>query len=338
MYLINHRLDKWVWLACIVLLSGYVVYEHATDSMAIDLSTQVERHNRLIAGNSEFYNPWQYRILSPLLVEGVVQIYKALPFHAPVAVPYLAFHFAQIVLLLILLVVYFRALGLTNPYLNMMGLLLATFSMSHSVFQSDLSFNTYFDIIFYLLAALVILNKHYLWIIPITILAALNRETSGFIPLMLLAAGVARGHWRAIEKKEWLIGASAMGLFIVTFISIRLYFGYRVPEGIHGMQSSLDYIRFNLGFMRMYPELIGTLGVVPLLVLIGLKRLPIILKSWFWLIVPAWFVIHFIKSTAMESRLFLVPQIVVLIPALLWLVQDGYKRDTKVPTDSKKLA
>jgi hypothetical protein len=50
------------------------------------------------------------------------------------------------------------------------------------------------------------------------------------------------------------------------------------------------------------------------------------LKRWCLLIVPFWLVIHMVKSTAMESRLFLVPQALIFIPAMLWLIEDFYKR------------
>ena len=51
---------------------------------------------------------------------------------------------------------------------------------------SDIQFNTFFDVTFYLLAGLCILQKRFVWIVPITLLAALNRETSGLIPFLLM--------------------------------------------------------------------------------------------------------------------------------------------------------
>jgi hypothetical protein len=270
-------------------------------------------------GNSEFFNPWQYRVLSPLLLELAIRTLPDAPHYAP----HLLLHFGQIVLLFLLFVVYLRLISISNPYLMYLGLMLSAFFISHSVFQSDLSFNTYFDIIFYLLAAILILKEQYVWLVPATLLAALNRETSGFIFLMPLAPFVWRREWKSIPRRVWLSSAASALVFVVVFVSIRAYFGYRAPEGIHGMTSVMHYLKFNLTFMRMYPELIGTLGVVPLLIFAGFSRLPIILRSWCVLIVPLWIAIHLMKSTAMESRLFLVPVVLVLLPCLLWLADNA---------------
>jgi hypothetical protein len=54
----------------------------------------------------------------------------------------------------------------------------------HSHHGSDFQFNTFFDIMFYLLAGLVVFAGRYKWIVPITILGALNRETSALIPVL----------------------------------------------------------------------------------------------------------------------------------------------------------
>lgn len=320
----NRAFDRLILWVAVLVLSAYVVYEHATDCMAIDLPTLESRHNRWMEGNSEFFNPWQYRVLSPLLLELAI---RTLP-NGPHYAPHLLLHFGQIVLLFSLFVVYLRLVSINNPYLMYLGLMLCAFFISHSVFQSDLSFNTYFDIIFYLLAAILILKEQYVWLIPVTLLAALNRETSGFIFLMPLAPFAWRRDWKSIPKRVWLSSAASALVFAVVFVSIRAYFGYRAPEGIHGMTSVMHYLRFNLTFMRMYPELIGTFGLVPLIILAGFSRLPVVLRSWCILIVPLWIVIHLAKSTAMESRLFLVPVVLVLLPCLLWLTENTL-RETK---------
>ena len=35
-----------------------------------------ERHKAVIEGRSEFYNPWQYRILCPFTIEGIMWVYN----------------------------------------------------------------------------------------------------------------------------------------------------------------------------------------------------------------------------------------------------------------------
>jgi hypothetical protein len=153
-----------------------------------------------------------------------------------------------------------------------------------------------------------------------------NRETSLLIPAMLVLPFI---QWkeRKIPRAILVPGLLSTLVFFVAFISVRVYYGYRAPEGINGMTSVSEYLLFNLRFFRLYPELIGTLAFLPLVIIIFLKRLPRLLQYWFWIICPAWFGIHFVYSTAVETRLFLVPQILVFIPAFLWLIENWYTHE-----------
>lgn len=311
---------KLLWLFLILMLSAYVVYEHATNCLATDLSVQIERHQNMLAGKSEFFNPWQYRIFSMWMLEGFINVFERLLPGKPAILPYLLLHYLQIALVFVLFVVYVRHLGVDNFYLLAIGLLIICFCMANSYFKSDLSFNTYFDLAFYLLGAILILKHAFWWIVPLAVVAAFNRETSGFIPLMLLAP-FSPQEWKKLPKERWLPAVAAMLLFVAVFVAVRLYYGYQPGQGIHGITNPVDHLKFNLTFFRLYPLLIGTLGIVPFVVLFGLNRLPAELRFWFWLIVPLWFVIHFVKSNAMETRLFLVPQVLIFVPALLYLTQ-----------------
>jgi hypothetical protein len=323
----------WLWPVLIFLLSCYVVYEHATSPLAIDMQRQIERHERMVAGESEFYNPWQYRIFSAYLLEVIVRAHQAVQPDGREAVPYLALHFAQVVLIFILCLIYFQKLGLKNPFLVAAGLLIACFCISTSVFQSDLSFNTYFDIIFYLAAALLILTQRFVWIIPLSVVAALNRETSGFIPLMVLAPFTHQ--LAAIGRKRIFVATVSLLLFAIVFIAVRWYFGFQPAVGIHGMTRPMEYFLFNITFLRMYPLLLGTLSIIPLVVIFHLGKLPALLRHWFWLIVPFWFLIHFVKGTAMETRLFLVPQLLIFLPSFLLLIDHWYMENLNPSTPLK---
>lgn len=325
MHLISPRTDRLFWFFSFLIMSAYIVYEHATSCLAVDLNTMIERHRNLIAGNSEFYNPWQYRILGPFLLEGMVQVYNAILPGKPEILPYLILRFLQNVALLYLAFYYYKALKVSNPVILFAGMMLLCYAISNSVFQSDLSFNTYFDVIFYLLAAWVILTKHSYWIIPITFFAALNRETSAFIPLMLIVAPTKEKTRDESRTTIWLIAGISMILFAIVFISLRIFYGYPEARGIHGMESPMDYLSFNLRFFRMYPQLFGTLGLIPLITIIAFVKLPQVLKNWIWLILPFWFAVHLLKSTIVETRLFLVPLVLIFVPAMLYLAEHRYK-------------
>src|ERR1043165_9362183 len=138
--------SKIILFVCFCLLSVYIVYEHATSGVAVDLATQVERHKNMIAGQSEFFNPWQYRIFSSLVLQVMIDIYNAVAPGRPEIVPYLALSFIQDVIIFYLAFAYYKVLGIKNPLLILAGIVLLAYSLASSTFASDLSFNTYFDI------------------------------------------------------------------------------------------------------------------------------------------------------------------------------------------------
>jgi len=315
--------SKWLTLVCFMLLSAYVVYKQATDLNAISIEDQIVRHQRMLDGESEFFNPWQYRILSTYLAEGFHQLLNNVSSRIDKPISFLLFRFLQNLLIFYIAKSYFQSLNIRNPWLILTGILIMTFSFAHSVFRSDLSFNTYFDILFYLLAALLIMRAQVVWLIPLMFFAALNRETSLLIPGMLIIQFIT---WKpfSVNYKIFGITVTSVVAFAIGFVGVRLYFGYSPPAGIHGMTTFLDFFVFNLKFKTMYPELIGTFAFLPLVVIIFLTRLPFVLQRWFWLVVPTWFFIHLAYSTAVETRLFLVPQVLIFIPAFLWLIENWY--------------
>lgn len=323
------------WLALFLysILSVYVVYKQATDGNAIKLEEQEVRHQRMLVGDSEFFNPWQYRMFSTLVVEGFYRSLHGISPSVDHKIAFLVFRFLQNILIFFIADLFFSALKIANPWLRLSGQMILAFCMAHSVFQSDLSFNTYFDILFYLLAGWSILREKYIWIIPITVAAAFNRETSALIPVMLVVPFINVKE-RSVPAAILKIGVIAGVLFVAVFISVRLFYGYRLSAGIHGMSTVSDFFFFNIKFFRMYPELVGTLSFLPIVVILYLRRLPKILQTWFWVICPAWFLIHFTYTTAVETRLFLVPMAIIFIPAFLLLI-EGWYREVNNPVYSK---
>ena len=53
---------------------------------------------------------------------------------------------------------------------------------------------------------------------------------------------------------------------------------------------------------------------------------PPFLKWSFLNVIPIWLVVHYILIPVSESRLFLTPYAVVLIPTLLYLIESGQRR------------
>src|SRR5437867_3550719 len=149
----------------------------------VDSGPQLERHRAVLEGTA--HDPWQYRVLSDLVVEGVLKAVKTTCAPHPVATAFILFRLLQNALIFLLAASYFRSFDLNEP-LVLLGLSCLAWGMTHAGYNSDLQFNTYSDIIFYLAAALLLIRGKSLWIPAVSVLAALNRETGLLIPLLAL--------------------------------------------------------------------------------------------------------------------------------------------------------
>lgn len=173
------------------------------------------------------------------------------------------------------------------------------------------------------------MERKNVWLIPVTFLAALNRETSAFIPLMFLLFNIDFNHLRIPNKKILQIFSACVMVFMIAYVGTRWYYGLREYHGINGIDTPLEFLKFNLTYGAFYPEMFGTLGFVFILALLRYKYWTNTLKIFFWLIVPFWFMFHVIMSQAMETRLFLVPQALIFIPALLYVIEFEIRKSQK---------
>ena len=128
----------------------------------------------------------------------------------------------------------------------------------------------------------------------------------------------------------WIVvGCLALWLAIVG--GLRVVYGMRpyiVPTA--GVEPILPLLTFNLTWWRTWVFLFATLGLLPLMALISWKAWPPPLRRFFWAVVPVWFPVHFALAHAPETRLFLVPQVLIFVPgALLGLRYYG----TRSPAD-----
>ncbi len=333
--------NKKILIGVLIFLSTvYIVYEHTVDADSIPLSEQYKRHQDLLNMESEFYNPWQYRIFSTYLQEGVSFVISPLvpeighpsfkEFQPYISV--IVLKFLTIGILLYMFIVYLGALDINNDAHAYVLLMILTFQISNSTFASGHSINTYFDIIFYLAGAILVLKNKTFGLIPVVFFAALNRETSGLIPFLILYT-IKGGDWKGISLKSKRVVVLLICLFVYSsvFIGTRLYFGS--PDyhgGLTKLESPLDFFLFNLTFPRSSLELFGTLGFLPILYLFYFRKInhDFILFS-FLLIVPAWFAIHFFFSQVSESRMFLVPNVLVFLPGIGLLLDQRAGHNNK---------
>ena len=279
------------------------------------LRVQQEKvHLQMLQGNAG--NPWQYRILADVLIEPLIQLTKGLGVPQPESFTFIAFRFLQCLLILIIAGVYYRKLGLPL-YESMIGLSVLSWSMSLSLYNSDLSFNVFFDTAFYLLAGILILGRKYVWLVLLMIPAALNRETSLLIPFMLFFAVRSNTAGEQDQRPGFIAAAVALGIFAIIFAGLRIYYGPQPFLTADGYYPGIGLLALNLGRWATWGQMAITLGVIPMLALFAYREWPRVLKVFFWVVVPVWFVAHFVGALVAESRLLLVPQALVFIPAAL---------------------
>lgn len=352
---------KCLFIILICLCSIYPIYTNVLYGIG---ETTYQNHLDWLNNKSLFYNPWQYRILSPLSVELINYIldntlYKILfliytphsintnqVIHSPngfflamlsdKATMTYTLTFAIIRFLQHLII--FGLWGLLlRPFLkNQMWFYLAipflSLSFANAVFNSDFALSVYFEIIFYLLACYICLyKKSYLYLLFVIFLAGLNRETSVLIPFFVffLNDKKIQPNW---DLKESLLNRQnifklLIGLlvFIIAFLMPRLYFGWVKPSEGHSIALFHNLMSLNTIYVGL--NLFGTVTLTPFIALWWLKKTDLFFKFLFWLITPFWIILHFSLSAAEESRLFLVPYVLVWLPITLFFLDKLYLRD-----------
>lgn len=370
----NSKIARWFICICFAILAVSPIYRNFYYSNGLQT---YERHRAVIEGRSEFYNPWQYRVLSPYAIEAMLWVYnitvdKIYPveeklhlsidntsgttaetdqfvtlMQTPGAMKYMIififFRFIEH------LFIFFLAWKLWNyfvksKWLIFFGINFLALSLGNGVAVADLSFNTYMDIILYLATANIILyKKNPLWLLPITILAAFNRETGILIPALYFISQTDFGNFKLSKfnikgigfpvAKTWWNTAALYLIFIIIFIGLRMHFGYR-PQQVWKAAAGLPMLKLNLMSavgVKGYMEMIGTYAVIPLIILYKFRAFPVLLKKWFLFLVPVWFAVHYISVVAYQPRLFMVPFVMIMLPMMLWLIENEIKTANAQP-------
>jgi hypothetical protein len=277
-------------------------------------------HEATIAG--EGVDPWEYRLLSNWGAEVTLDAAKALGFHRAHAVGFMAFRVLQNLVIFAAMWILLRRFGF-DRLKAAFGLGLLAWAMTQALHNTGLAFNTYGDLAFYLVAAILILDRRYPWIVPLAVAAALNRETSGAIALMLIAVAVAYGIRGDDGRRALRYGIAALAGYAITIASVRLIVGSAPLFKPFNLSPGFDYLRYNVKSGLTWEYLFRTLNVVPFVALAGLSRWPRELKAFALAIVPVWVVAHVFASILAETRLLLVPYAVVFVPGVLFALRGS---------------
>lgn len=310
-------MTKVVLTTAIVFLTISTVW-HQMTFMGLDWyeTVQWERTQQVLHGESG--TPWQYRLFAESIVAGVVKLAEACGAERPVAVAFVLVRLVQNAAIFTLTLCFYRSLGIPLVH-GLLGIGLLGWGMGHALYDGDLTFNTYTDVSIFLLAGMAIIRHRFWLLVPIMCIAPCNRETSGCIPFMLLFSQL---HWEdgkpRIDRHALMVFAITLAQWAIIVGGLRLVFGVRpyiVPTA--GVSPILPLLTFNLTWWRTWVFLFATLGVLPLCALASWRTWPKVLQRFFWAVVPVWFPLHFALAHAPETRLFLVPQVLLFIPGAL---------------------
>jgi len=295
---------------------------------------QLQRHYAVL--NDTAKNPWNYRVFSEWVLEPVLRASAALRLPRSVSCAFLFVRAVQNLLIFFIAWVFYRSCGLSQQR-SLLGLIILSSTFTQVFYNADLSVNTYFDLLFFLVAGWLIVREKYEWIVPISVMAALNRETGIYIPVMAASSLLfVDGRRQKGAKRQAIAAMIGACLFVGVFVALRLTLHKSAGwQSDWGNQPGLQTLLMN--FKDIRGVIIGvalTLSVLPLLALVRFRSLPRLFQAWYLLMVPFWIAIHFIMVYANETRYYLVPIALVLIPAAIWPMSvketveaEGLRRD-----------
>ena len=220
-------------------------------------------------------------------------------------------------LIFILAAMFYRRLGLPRPAV-ILGLIVLAWVIYPMRYGCLLNHSTFLDAVFFLLAGLALVGGRPGLMIPITVLAVFNKETGLLIPLLpAMAVWRPRRPW-SLPRKELLITLVCLGLGLAVYLGVRWSMGWE-PWGNSQDQPGWAFVEYNLfECTDSWRHMFYTMGLMPFMALFTLRASPPWLRRWFWGVFPIWLVVHTVSAWWCETRVFLPPLALVVIPICLF--------------------
>lgn len=310
---------RWPWIvfAFALLLGVLTVFWHQQSTGPI--SGEMERHRATLEHRTP--TPWRYRLLTTWINEGILRGTEALRVPRHEAVSLLGVRIAQNTAILWAAYTLYSLLGLGRRA-SLVALLLVAWVFSHSNYFSGLAHNTYTDILAYLIGAILVIRGRLGWLIPLTLVATLNRETCGFIPLLGLWRPLAqrRVGW-AENRQAYMTAFFGVMVWAATYAFIRMVLVPSNPDLESYERAWKPAAPVGWRLLLYHATHINTLyhvteavSVLPLLAVLFFRKAPAILQAWCVMLVPVWFIGMSAVAFVAEARLLAVPVVLVLIP------------------------
>ncbi len=197
---------------------------------------QLEKHRSIMSNTAPA--PFQYRILGEIILEGFLKTGAWFGIKALTAM--IIFKMLLHFFIFSLSYFFFRQFRLAVGF-SLFGVAFIFYGILASYYNEDLNFYQYLDFIFFLAAFILILKKFDFWLIPLTFLAVLNKETAAAVPFLYLVNRLdwpGKGLWHGPKellasifkktenpRKVWLYFAAMLAITLGVYAGLRLYFG-----------------------------------------------------------------------------------------------------------------
>jgi hypothetical protein len=165
------------------------------------------------------------------------------------------------------------------------------------------------------------------------VLAVANRETSVFIPTLILARHGPIT--RLFGDRRWrtpLTAVAAWAVAGVVYFTIHAYYGPR-PRTEESYFGAAMLLR-SLSMPGQTAFFFAMTSLLPIVALLSLRDADPFLRRLFWLVVPLWFAIHIWAARLGEGIMYLAPTTVIIVP----LVLQGLERRLAQPTPDEAYA
>lgn len=318
-----------VCVALLSLLTVFVQVKHLGLSWH-ETEYRVEL-GQIAAGNARA--PEVHRPLSAWLASVVIWLFETAGIPRSAGLALIAIRLGQSFVLFLLILAVYRRLGIP-PYLGLLGLSVVAWGMTQSHDASGLAIDVYTEMILYLIGAWALVSRHSWCIVLLSAIAALNRETSILIPVLLAFPPAPE---RDENTDVPIRGSRPLSKFyaaITVWFLLRCAVYLIAGPGIESVDHSRLPLSEMVGSCLLSPGFwaaaAGVFGIVPIIALLGWRAWPPVLRNWFWLIGPVWLVVFLFLDPANVHHVWMLPQVLVLVPGLLLFIvsirgtnQDG---------------